>query len=117
MLSDGNIEYIGRIDNQVKIRGMRIELGEIEATVCEHSSIDQCVVVLKDSAKINPVLTAYLLPSQKDLDLQEVKRFLQARLPDYMLPNQYVVVDAFPLMAHGKIDRQVLAESERAEVE
>ncbi len=110
LLSDGNIEYIGRIDNQVKIRGIRIELGEIEAKIGEYGSIDQCVVVLKDAEKINPLLIAYILTSNKEMTVQEIKLFLKSRLPDYMIPNRYVITDSFPLTSNGKLDRKALAE-------
>jgi amino acid adenylation domain-containing protein len=108
LLSDGNLEYLGRIDNQVKIRGIRIELGEIEAKICECGLVDQCVVLLKDYEKIDPVLTAYILPFSKEMAIQEVKRFLKSHLPDYMIPNRYVLVDSFPLTPNGKIDRKAL---------
>lgn len=110
LLSDGNIEYIGRIDNQVKIRGIRIEPGEIEAKICEYGFIDQCVVALKDAEKINPILTAYILTSKKELTVQEIKTFLKSQLPDYMIPNRYVITDRFPLTSTGKMDRKALAE-------
>lgn len=113
LLSDGNIEYIGRIDNQVKIRGIRIELGEIEAKIEEYPSIDQCAVLLHDANHINPLLTAYLLTSNQKMTAQEIKVFLKSHLPDYMIPNRYIITDRFPLTHNGKLDRKALAEQSK----
>ncbi len=113
LLSDGNIEYLGRMDNQVKIRGIRIELGEIEARIGEYPAIDQCAALLQDADHINPLLTAYILTSNQEITVQEIKVFLKSHLPDYMIPNRYIITDSFPLTSNGKLDRKALAEQSK----
>jgi len=102
-----NIEYIGRIDHQVKLRGLRIELGEIESCINEFENIDQCVVIVKNQETVNPILVAYMLFST-EVDIKELKTYLKNRLPSYMVPNNYVAIDEFPLNQNGKIDRNAL---------
>lgn len=109
LLFDGNIDYLGRMDNQVKLRGLRIELGEIEAKICEHESVSQCIVVLKDTDSINPVLKAYILTEDNKLSVQKLKRVLRTFLPEYMIPNDYVIMESFPITMNGKVDRNALA--------
>ncbi len=106
---DGNVEYLGRIDDQIKIRGLRIELGEIEATLCRHGSIEQAVVLLKHRDTLNPQLVAYVLTHDRQLTGQAIRQFLKDYLPDYMIPNAYMLLGDFPLTLNGKIDRQALA--------
>ncbi|WP_230458631.1 non-ribosomal peptide synthetase [Microcystis aeruginosa] len=108
-LPDGNIEYLGRIDNQVKIRGFRIELGEIEALLASHPQIWETVVIVRDDATGDKRLVAYIVPqSEKTITINEIRQFLKAKLPDYMIPNAFVILDALPLTANGKIDRRAL---------
>lgn len=103
-LPDGRIEYLGRIDHQVKIRGFRLELGEIEALLEQHSAVRQ-VVVLVNQQK----LVAYIVPSQKEyLPVKELQQFLQQKLPDYMIPSAFLLLESLPLTAHGKVNRQAL---------
>lgn len=109
LLPDGNIDFLGRMDNQVKIRGLRIELGEIEARICEHESVSQCVIVLKDADSINPVLKAYILATDNQLSVQQLKKSIRTFLPDYMIPNDYLIMESFPLTINGKTDRKALA--------
>lgn len=109
LLPDGNIDYLGRMDNQVKIRGLRIELGEIEAKICNHQSVSQCIVVLKDEDSVNPLLKAYILTTDSKLTVSKMKRFLRTFLPDYMIPNDYVMMESFPITINGKVDRKALA--------
>jgi amino acid adenylation domain-containing protein len=105
---DGNIEFLGRSDNQVKIRGYRIELGEIENTIVQYSdALKQVLVELK--SKQEEVLVAYLV-STVAIDKTELKSFLQERLPEYMIPSFYIVLDVLPLTHNGKIDRKNLPE-------
>ena len=108
LLPDGDLEFLGRIDLQVKVRGFRIELGEIEATLQRHPAIrDGVVVVRKDGG--NQRLVAYLVfASVRFVAPANLRRFLQEGLPDYMVPSHFVVLDAFPLTQNGKIDRDAL---------
>ncbi|KWE72114.1 non-ribosomal peptide synthetase [Burkholderia ubonensis] len=108
--ADGNIEFLGRIDHQVKLRGLRIELGEIEATLREHPSVDAAVVALRgvdDGAR----LVAWLLSSHPEAELIDaVRGHLQQRLPVYMVPSAFVVLTAFAHLPNGKLDRASLPE-------
>ncbi|MBD2137716.1 amino acid adenylation domain-containing protein [Anabaena sp. FACHB-1237] len=110
-LPDGNIEYLGRIDHQVKIRGFRIELGEIEAVINDYLQINQSVVIAKADKLGNQNLVAYLLV-KNDFELQELRSYLKSKLPDYMIPNAFVVLESFPLTPNGKVDRKALPEPE-----
>lgn len=104
--SEGDIEYLGRIDHQIKIRGFRIELGEIENKLQSHSAIKENVVIgLEDGDK--KYLCAYYV-ADKDLQAKELKRFLSSTLPEYMVPSFYIRMDALPLSSNGKIDRKIL---------
>jgi aspartate racemase len=105
----GEIEFIGRVDNQVKVRGFRIELGEIEAALAQHEGVREAAVVArKDSGDKH--LVAYLVPRNGNLRTEEVREFLQARLPDYMMPSVFVTLEALPLSPMGKVDRNALPE-------
>ena len=107
-LSNGEIEYLGRTDNQVKIRGIRVELGEIEAVLASQPMVRDAVAVLTDRSG-QQRLTAYLaVRSGLHPDVDELRRFMRARLPEHMVPSDYLVVDAFPLLPSGKIDRRAL---------
>jgi amino acid adenylation domain-containing protein len=109
-LPDGNLEYLGRIDHQVKLRGFRIELGEIEAVLTQHDAVKEAVVILYEADE-NKRLVAYLTTDLAAHDLvTEVKDWLKARLPDYMVPSQFMVLDKWPLTPNGKIDRKALPE-------
>ncbi|WP_157663075.1 AMP-binding enzyme, partial [Prescottella equi] len=104
--SSGELEYIGRTDFQVKLRGLRIELGEIETALLAQESIAQSVVLVR-----NDQLVAYVVPvSGAAVDEQAVKAVLAERLASYMVPQMFVVLDAFPLNASGKLDRKALPE-------
>jgi amino acid adenylation domain-containing protein len=108
-LPDGNIEYLGRIDNQVKIRGFRIELGEIEALLASHPQIWETVVLVWDDTTGDKRLVAYIVPQPEiTIIIDEIRQFLKAKLPDYMVPNAFVILAALPLTANGKIDRRAL---------
>lgn len=102
---NGNIEYIGRIDNQVKLRGFRIELGEIEAVLTKHPGVREAVVIVKNEAQS---LIAYLVLQQPETSITELRCFLQQQLPEYMIPNAFVVLDALPLTTNGKVNRRAL---------
>ncbi|TRX32539.1 amino acid adenylation domain-containing protein [Flavobacterium sp. ZT3R18] len=106
-LSDGNIEFLGRKDHQVKVRGFRIELGEIENVILQYSeSLKQVVVELKENNQ-DKALVAYLV-SNDVVNKSDLRNFLQEKLPDYMVPNSYVSLEKLPLTDHGKIDRRAL---------
>jgi amino acid adenylation domain-containing protein len=108
-LPKGELEYLGRIDNQVKIRGFRIELGEIEALLASHPQIWETVVIVRDDKTGDKRLVAYIVPqSEKTITINEIRQFLKAKLPGYMIPNAFVILDALPLTANGKIDRRAL---------
>jgi len=109
-LPDGNIDFIGRIDTQVKLRGYRIELGEVEALIAEYSSVREVVVVIRESLSGDKRLVAYLVPVSPDaFSITDLVIYLRDRLPEYMVP-QLVVLDVLPLMPNGKVDRNSLPE-------
>jgi amino acid adenylation domain-containing protein/non-ribosomal peptide synthase protein (TIGR01720 family) len=108
-LADGRIEYLGRIDNQVKIRGFRLELGEIEAQLQQHPGIKDNVVIVREDILNNKRLVAYIVPQVDEKELSgELRSFLKQRLPEYMLPSSFIVLDKIPLTPSGKIDRYKL---------
>ncbi|MGY3053454.1 amino acid adenylation domain-containing protein [Pedobacter sp. UYEF25] len=106
-LPDGNIEYLGRIDDQIKIRGNRIELGEIQNTLQQHSEIKQCAVLTEDTLGDEKQLIAYIV-SDIELDKDGIIAFLRDRLPEYMIPRVLIRIDKIPLTSNGKIDRKLL---------
>ncbi|MEH1814615.1 MAG: amino acid adenylation domain-containing protein [Nostoc sp.] len=104
-LEDGNIELLGRADYQVKIRGFRIELGEIEVALSQHPSIRETVVDVTDDKR----LVAYVVPIQEQKPTtSELRIFLTAKIPEYMVPSAFVMLDALPLNSNGKVDRRAL---------
>jgi amino acid adenylation domain-containing protein len=118
-LPDGNIEYLGRIDNQVKIRGFRIELGEVEAVLTQHPVVRETVVIARENSAGDKQLVAYLVPHQEPAPTNsDLRHFLKAQLPDYMMPSAFVVLEALPLTPNGKVDRRALPQPElRPELE
>jgi len=109
--SDGNIEFLGRVDHQVKVRGFRIELGEVEETLTTHPAVQECVVVAREDVVGDKRLVAYLIVvSGAAVSSSELRLFLGEKLPDYMIPSAFTVIKRLPLTAHGKIDRQALPE-------
>ena len=112
-LPDGNIAFLGRRDEQVKIRGYRVELGEIEAALKEHPAVRENTVIVLEVSETDKRLAAYLVPHQgQTIDRMELRDFLTKRIPGYMIPSSFVMLDAMPLTHHGKIDRRALPESE-----
>ncbi len=108
-LPDGNVEFVGRIDGQVKLRGFRIEPGEIEHTLLRHPEINTCIVTTHDAPRTGKQLVAYYVeePNTKPT-VRALRSFLRSTLPDYMLPSAFVAVEQMPLTPNGKIDRQAL---------
>jgi amino acid adenylation domain-containing protein len=117
-LPDGNIELLGRVDDQVKIRGVRIELGEIEAALSAHPSITAAVIRVVGAGG-DERLIGYVVPRDGALSSSDLRRFVREKLPDYMVPSSFVLLDALPMTPNGKVDRLALpppdprAESER----
>jgi aspartate racemase len=108
-LPDGNIEFIGRIDFQVKIRGFRIELIEIEGALEQHPAVQQTVVLAREDEPGNKRLVAYLvLKPEQSPTTSELRSFLKQKLPEFMIPTAFVMLDALPLTPNGKVDRRAL---------
>lgn len=107
--ADGNLEFLGRMDDQVKLRGFRIELGEIETALTEHRSVSQSAVLLREDRPGGKKLVAYCVPAANtELKAAELKAHLRRHLPDYMVPAAFVALDALPLTTSGKINRRAL---------
>jgi amino acid adenylation domain-containing protein len=108
-LSDGNIEYLGRIDHQVKLRGFRIELGEIEAVLGELGGVRQAVVSVREDRPGDKKLVAYLIASPgQELGVERLRRALRDKLPEHMVPSKFVILENFPMTTSGKVDRKAL---------
>lgn len=112
-LPDGNIECLGRIDNQVKVRGFRIELGEIESTLNTHPEIQQALVIAPEDISGNKRLVAYIASSSESIATGTLRQFLKQKLPDYMVPSSFVILDKLPLTPNGKVDRRSLPAPEQ----
>jgi len=112
-LPDGNLEFLGRADHQVKIRGFRVELGEIEAVLGQYPGVREAVVVLRSDGG-DARLCGYLASTAAAIEISELRGFLRQRLPEYMVPSAFVVLDALPLTPNGKVDRRALPAPEAA---
>ena len=108
-LPDGNIEYLGREDHQVKIRGLRIELGEIENTVRDCPGVTDCVCVARKYSENVILIIAYLV-CRSEVEIDGLKQYLKKYLPDYSIPNHFEILDKMPLTPSGKADRKALPE-------
>ncbi|HDR8112236.1 TPA: amino acid adenylation domain-containing protein, partial [Bacillus cereus] len=106
-LQDGNIEFLGRSDLQVKVRGYRIEIQDIESCIIQHSQIEDCVIVDILDQEENRYLSAYIV-CEKSLIIQELKEYLMRKLPDYMIPAVFIQVDEIPVNRNGKVDKEAL---------
>jgi aspartate racemase len=107
--ADGNLEYLGRLDNQVKLRGFRIELGEIETVIRQHRAIQDAVVIVREDIPGDQRLVAYTIQARETTCTSaELRTYLQHKLPEYMVPAALVAVDSFPLTPSGKVDRRAL---------
>ncbi|MFB2976514.1 amino acid adenylation domain-containing protein [Microseira sp. BLCC-F43] len=118
-LPDGNIEFIGRIDYQVKIRGFRIELGEIEAVLSQHPEVQTAVVLAPEDETGNKRLVAYLVPEKQLTNLKpsDLLSYLEERLPNYMVPSSFAILESLPLTPNGKIDRKALPKLDQIQLE
>jgi hypothetical protein len=106
---DGQLEFIGRRDRQVKVRGYRIELGEIEAILATHPGVRECVVAVREDTPGDQRLVGYVVATaDSSFDPDAARTTLRAKLPEYMIPNAFMVLVALPLTPNGKIDRQML---------
>ena len=116
-LPDGNIEYLGRIDHQVKLRGFRIELGEIEAVLGECAGVLQAVVIVREDKPGDKRLVAYLIPaSGHELPVDSIRNEVKAKLPEYMVPSRFVILNEVPMTTSGKVDRKALPAPDAAEL-
>jgi acyl carrier protein len=104
-LPDGQLEFLGRVDQQVKLRGFRIELGEIEAVLCRHEAVQDAIVMVSEENDGDKRLIAYIV---SEAETTELRGYLQERLPDYMIPSVWMKLDALPLTPGGKVDRKAL---------
>ena len=117
-LRDGDLEYLGRIDHQVKIRGFRIELGEIEAVLLTHNGVREAVVMAREDSPGEKRLVAYLIMDhEQPPSIGDLRGFMKASLPEYMIPSAFVVLDKLPLTSNGKVDRRALPPPDRARPE
>ena len=108
-LAGGQIDFLGRRDFQVKVRGFRIELEEVEAALSSHPSIRQCVVTVRSDGTDKQLVAFAVLDQARTLKAADIRSFLRGKLPEHMVPTQFITLDAFPLTPNGKIDRRALA--------
>jgi len=106
---DGEIEYLGRVDHQVKIRGFRVELGEIEAVLRQHPKVNEVVVMVREEVVGDRRIVAYVVsPEAEGVSLNDIRRFMREKLPEYMMPSSLVALRSLPLTPNGKVDREAL---------
>lgn len=110
-LPSGNIEFLGRIDQQVKIRGFRIELGEVESAILTYDKVKEAVVITKENDSYNKHICAYVV-SDEDLALSNIRKHVQKKLPEYMIPSSFIQIEKMPLTKNGKIDKAKLLQME-----
>ena len=108
-LPDGNLEYLGRIDNQIKLRGYRIELGEIEALLRQHPRVQDAAVIVREDTPGDRRLVAYVVQEREAAcAASELRTYLRDKVPDYMIPSAFVTLDSFSVTLCGKVDRRAL---------
>ena len=106
---DGNLEFLGRLDDQTKVRGFRVEPGEIEAALRQHAAVRENVVVARENGQGSHHLVAYVVAAHEPAPtVSELRGFLEEKLPEYMVPSAFVLLDVMPLTPHGKVDRRAL---------
>ncbi len=108
LLPDGRIEFLGRLDHQVKVRGYRIELEEIESVLRADPQVQECVVLVREDVPGDKRIVAYLVPTEPAPSVTDLRAILKQQLPDYMIPSAFVMLAALPLTPNGKIDRNAL---------
>jgi acyl carrier protein len=117
-LSDGNIVFSGRRDHQVKVQGFRIELGEIEVVLAQDRGVREAVVLAREDESGERRLIAYVVPTQRPApSVSRLRRFLLEKLPEYMVPSAFVILEALPLTPNGKVDRRALPSPDQARPE
>ncbi|WP_298911223.1 amino acid adenylation domain-containing protein [uncultured Nostoc sp.] len=119
-LPDGHIEYLGRIDYQIKLRGFRIELGEIETALLQHPEVKEGVVIVREDTSNENNLVGYIVAETGQDSLQvisQLRRFLKQQLPDFMVPTIFMALEAMPLTPNGKVDRKALPEPDASRPE
>ncbi len=110
---DGSLEFLGRLDNQVKVRGIRVELGEIESVLAQHEAVSEVVVLAREDAVGEKRLVAYIVPDgTANPSVSELRAHLKNKLPEYMMPNVFMMLEKFPITPNGKVDRRALPEPE-----
>ena len=117
-LRDGDIEFLGRIDTQIKLRGFRVELGEIETALQDHPAVKQAVVLLREDRPGDKRLVAYVVLHDNDpVEIQTLRDYLGKRLPGYMVPQMFLFIPELPVTPNGKVDRRALPEPSRLRIE
>jgi hypothetical protein len=108
--SDGTVEFLGRLDHQVKLRGIRIELGEIESVLRRHGSVEDCAVIIREDSPGDPRLVGYYVPASSNVETSPsvLRAHLRLDLPEYMIPAAFVRLASLPLTPNGKMDRRRL---------
>src|SRR5262249_42522316 len=115
--ADGRLEFVGRVDHQVKVRGFRIELGEIETALGQHPGVRERVVIVREDEPGDKRLVACGVGGRQARSISELRRFLQAKLPDYMVPSAFVMLEALPLSPNGKVNRRALPKPDQSRPE